>query len=54
MNKVIFPSKASCREDTMRMIYNRFLQAGSCSKMVMLDIHDSFNKAGIAALKKPK
>jgi hypothetical protein len=46
--------KGKLREDTMRMIYNRFLQAGSCSKMVMLDIHDSFNKAGIAALKKPK
>jgi len=46
--------KGKLREDTMRMIYNRFLQAGSCSKMVMLDIHNSFNKAGIAALKKPK
>ncbi|MBW6484639.1 MAG: hypothetical protein K0B01_00590 [Syntrophobacterales bacterium] len=46
--------KGKLREDAMRMIYNRFLQAGSCSKMVMLDIHESFNKAGIAALKKPK
>ncbi|MDO8723218.1 MAG: hypothetical protein Q7J31_13495 [Syntrophales bacterium] len=46
--------KGKLKEDTMRMIYNRFLQAGSCSKMVMLDIHDSFNKAGITALKKPK
>ncbi len=46
--------KGKLKGDTMRMIYNRFLQAGSCSKMVMLDIHDSFNKAGISALKKPK
>lgn len=46
--------KGKLREDTMRMIYNRFLQADSCSKMFMLDIHNSFNKAGIAALKKPK
>ena len=46
--------KGKLREETMRMIYNQFLRSGSCSKMIMLDIHDSFNKAGITGLKKPK
>jgi len=46
--------KGKLREDIMRMIYKKFLEADSCSKMVMLDIHDSFNKADITALKKPK
>jgi len=46
--------KGKLNEETLRMIYNRFLKSGACSKMVMLDIHDSFNKAEIAGLKKPK
>ncbi len=46
--------KGKLKEDTMRMIYNKFLQADSCSKMILLDIHNSFNNAGIAGLKKPK
>jgi len=54
--------KASCdivhkgilKEATLRMIYNRFSQSGSCSKVMMQDIHDSYNNAGIAGLKKPK
>jgi hypothetical protein len=47
-------NKGTLKETTLRMIYNRFLQSGSCSKMIMQDIHDSYNKAGIAGLKKPK
>ena len=46
--------KGKLKEETMRMIYNQFLRSGSCSNITMLDIHDSFNKAGITALKKPK
>jgi hypothetical protein len=46
--------KGKLKEDTIRMIYKKLLQASSCSKVIMLDIHDSFNKAGIVSLKKPK
>lgn len=46
--------KGQLDEQTLRMIYNRFLKSGACSKMVMLDIHNSFNSAGITGLKKPK
>jgi len=45
--------KGKLKEETMRMIYKQFLRSGSCSKITMLDIHDSFNKAGISGLKKP-
>jgi len=46
--------KGQLKEETMRMIYNQFLRSGSCSNIIMFDIHDSFNKAGIIGLKKPK
>lgn len=46
--------KGKLKEETMRMIYNLFLRSGSCSNIMMLDIHDSFNKAGITGLKRPK
>jgi len=46
--------KGRLKEETMRMIYNRFLQSGACSKRTLLDIHDSFNREGISGLKKPK
>jgi len=40
--------------DIIRMIYKRYLQSGSCSKRVLLDIHESINRDGISGLKKPK
>jgi len=46
--------KGRLKEETMRMIYNRFLQSGACAKKILLDIHDSFNREGISGLKKPK
>ncbi|MRR17781.1 MAG: hypothetical protein EG826_15140 [Deltaproteobacteria bacterium] len=46
--------KGKLNEQTMHMIYKKFLQSGSLSKMEMLDLHSSFNKAGITGLKKPK
>lgn len=46
--------KGMINELTLRMIYNRFLQSGLLSKMEMLDLHSSFNNAGITGLKKPK
>lgn len=46
--------KGKLNEQTLRMIYNRFLRSGVLSKMEMLDIHDSFNNAGITGLAKPK
>jgi len=46
--------KGRLKEETLRMIYKRFLESGVCSKMEMLDIHNSFNNAGITGLKKPK
>ena len=45
--------KGKFNDDTLRMIYNRFLKSGACSKMEMLDIHNSFNNANITSLKKP-
>jgi hypothetical protein len=47
-------TKGTLKEQTLRMIYNRFLQSGSCSKMTMNDIHESYNTSGIMGLKKPK
>lgn len=47
-------NKGTLREETLRMIYNRFSLSGFCSKMVIRDMHDSYNKAGIMGLKKPK
>ncbi len=40
--------------ETMRMLYKRFLQSPQLSRKVLFDIHDSYNKAGITGLKKPK
>ncbi len=40
--------------DIIRMIYKRYLQSGSCSKRVLLDIHESINRDDISGLKRPK
>jgi len=36
------------------MIYNSFLLSKNISPIELLDIHASYNKAGITGLKKPK
>lgn len=46
--------KGKLNEQTLRMIYNNLLKSDSYSKMVLLDLHNSFNNAGITGLKKPK
>ncbi|HBL52811.1 MAG TPA: hypothetical protein DHO02_02750 [Syntrophaceae bacterium] len=46
--------KGKLNEQTLRMIYNNLLKSDACSKMVLLDLHSSFNNAGITSLKKPK
>jgi hypothetical protein len=46
--------KGRLTDDQMRMIYNRFRSSDQFSKKVLLDMHESFNKAGIIGLKKPK
>lgn len=53
-NRMDIIVKGKLDEKTLRMIYNRFLHSGVLSKMEMLDIHNSFNKAGITGLAKPK
>jgi len=40
--------------DMLRMIYKRLLKSPYCAPMVLNDIHESFNRAGITQLKKPK
>jgi len=47
-------SKGKLNEQTLRMIYNRILKSRFYSKIILRDIHESFNKTGIAGLKKPK
>lgn len=49
----LIESKGQLDQDTQRNIYKRFLQSGNVSRKIMLDIHDSFNLAGITNLKKP-
>jgi len=46
--------KGQLNEDTMRMIYKQFLRSRSLSIVELSDIHNSYNKAGILGLKKPK
>lgn len=46
--------KGQLKEDTTRMIYKRFLRSSSLSNIELLDIYNSYNKAGIFGLKKPK
>lgn len=46
--------KGVLKETTVRMIYNRFIRSGSCSKITLQDIHDSYNRADITGLQKPK
>ena len=41
-------------ENTMRMIYKRLSSSGFTSPKILSDLHDSFNRAGITGLKKPK
>ncbi len=46
--------RGSIDKNTLRMIYNRFFRSRSMSYKEIVDIHDSFNMAGITGLKKPK
>ena len=41
-------------ENTMKMIYKRLSSSNFISPMILSDLHDSFNRAGITGLKKPK
>jgi hypothetical protein len=45
--------KGEIGEQDMRMVYNRVVRSGHFSKREKLDIHRSFNDAGITGLKKP-
>jgi hypothetical protein len=40
-------------EQDMRMVYNRVVRSGHFSKREKMDIHRSFNDAGVTGLKKP-
>jgi len=46
--------RGKLKEQTLRMIYNRLLRSMPLSPIEMNDVHDSFNKAGITDLKRPK
>ncbi len=47
-------TKGRLPEETMRMIYNRFLKSSAISPIEMNDIHDSYNRVGITGLKRKK
>jgi hypothetical protein len=47
-------TKGCLPDETMRMIYNRFLKSSAISPIEMNDIHDSYNKVGITGLKRKK
>jgi hypothetical protein len=53
-NNTNIEEKGEIEEQTLRMIYNRICRSGTYSKVILRDIHESFNKAGITGLKKPK
>lgn len=44
--------KGKLRQDTMKMIYGSFQRAGVCSKIMLQDIRESFNRAEITGLSK--
>jgi len=46
--------KGRLDENTMRSIYKQFSRPGVVSKVILIDIYDSFNRDGITGLKKPK
>jgi hypothetical protein len=46
--------KGKLDEQALRMIYNRLCRSNAYSKIILRDIHESFNKAGIIGLKRPK
>ena len=41
-------------KETMRSIYNNYLKSDVCSRMQLLDLHESFNRDDITGLKRPK
>jgi len=45
--------RGELKEEIMRMIYNRFLRSRPLPRVELLDIHTSYNIAGITGLKKP-
>jgi hypothetical protein len=45
--------KGTLDKDTMRNIYKQFLRSDVCSLMMLIDLHDSFNRDGITGLKRP-
>lgn len=53
-NNPSIEEKGKLDEQTLRMIYNRLCRSSAYSRVILRDIHDSFNKAGITGLKKPK
>jgi len=53
-NNLSIEEKGELDEQTLRMIYNRVCRSRTYSKVILMDIHESFNKAGITGLKKPK
>lgn len=46
--------KGRLDDHTLRIIYNRVLRSRAYSKVILRDIHESFNKAGITGLTRPK
>lgn len=53
MCKANIDIKGSLDSDTMRNIYKQFLKSDVCSKIIMIDIHNSFNQDGITGLRRP-
>ncbi|MFW6137804.1 MAG: hypothetical protein ACOC7U_01390 [Spirochaetota bacterium] len=46
--------KGELNEEILKILYNKMVESAYYSKIVLLDIHRSYNMAGITGLKKPK
>lgn len=46
--------KGTLDKDTIRNIYKQYLKSDVCSRMLLIDLHESFNRDGITELKRPK
>lgn len=53
-NNMDIEIKGELNEQNMRMIYHHVVRSSRFSKIVKIDIHRSFNNAGITGLKMPK
>jgi hypothetical protein len=52
LNNADIEIKGKFDTNTMKMIYNRLIKSSAISPIILQDIHESFNRAGITGLRK--